>query len=394
MDARNPRGLFGCFDELEDPRMDRTKDHRLDDLLAIAVLATVCGAKGPSDMADFGRDRLDWLQTFLALPNGVPSHDTFGRVLGMLDPDAFERCFSRWVQGLVEASGLKALHIDGKTLRRSFESAGKKTPVHMVSVWASQAELTLAQVATGKGKKRGRSGGNEITAIPKLLDLITLHGAVVTIDAIGCQTKIAKKIIDRGGHYLLAVKDNQPTLHEDLKLLFDEAIANNFEHMGYDVNEQVHGDHGRVETRRVWVTRDVDWLRDRGDWPNLRSAVCVEAKRELPGKAPSVQRRYYITDLDHRKPTSGGGKDAAYFAALVRSHWTIENQLHWCLDIAFDEDHCRVRQGHAAENLARLNRMALNLLKQEKTCKRGLAAKRLRCGWNTDYLLRVLGLMD
>lgn len=388
MDAKTPRGLFGCFDELEDFRMDRTKAHRLDDLLAIAVLATICGARGPSDMADFGRDRFDWLKTFLALPHGIPSHDTFGRVLGMLDPDAFEQCFIRWVKRLADTTGLGALHIDGKTLRRSFESAGKKTPVHMVSVWASKAELALAQVSTRKGKSNKQ--GNEITAIPKLLDLITLHGAVVTIDAIGCQTKIAQKIRDRGGHYLLAVKDNQPSLHEDLKLLFDEAIKHNFEGMGYDFHKQVDGDHGRVETRRVWVTRDVDWLRQRGEWPGLRSVVCVEAVRELPGKAPSVQRRYYITDLDHRQR----GKDAGYFGDLVRHHWTIENQLHWCLDVAFDEDQCRVRQGHAAENMARLNRMALNLLKQEKTCKRGLAAKRLRCGWNQDYLLTVLGLQN
>ena len=247
------------------------------------------------------------------------------------------------------------MHIDGKTLRHSFDTASSKAAVHMVSVWASKAELAMGQVATD-------AKSNEITAIPKLLDLISLHGAVVTIDAMGCQRDIAAKIIDGGGDYILAVKDNQKSLHEDVKLLFDEAIPQNFEGMGYDHCERVEKNGGRIETRRAWVTRDVDWLRERGDWKGLRGVVCVESVRELPGKKPPAQRRYFITSLDHRDR----GKDAAWFAGLIRDHWQIENKLHWSLDVSFDEDACRVRQGHADENLSRLRRIALNLLKQGK----------------------------
>jgi predicted transposase YbfD/YdcC len=310
------------------------------------------------------------------------------RVFAALDPDAFERCFLKWVQGLIKVSDAHALHIDGKTLRRSFDSASKNAALHMVSVWASKAELALAQLTT-------RKKSNEIKAIPQLLDLITIQGAVVTIDAMGCQTAIADKIIAGGGDYILAVKDNQKTLHEEIKLLFSEAIPANFEHMGYDKHETVEKGHGRIETRRVWVTRDVDWLRQRGQWKGLGGAICVEAVREVldPAGGPSkitVQRRYYITSLDHRDR----GKDAAYFARLIRDHWGIENKLHWCLDVAFAEDDCRVRMGHAAENLSRLRRIGLNLLKQEKTTKRGFAGKRLLAGWSNDYLLKVLGVTD
>lgn len=386
MDADAPRDLLGCFDELEDPRVERTKLHRLDDIIAIAILAVVCGAEGWSDVAAFGRSKFDWLKTFLHLPNGIPSHDTFGRVFAALDPDAFERCFLKWVQGLVKVSDARALHIDGKTLRRSFDRASKTASLHMVSVWASKAQLSLAQLATHKKS-------NEIKAIPQLLDLITIHGAVVTIDAMGCQKTIAEKIITGKGHYILAVKDNQPTLHAEIKLLFDEAFASKFEHMGYDFYESVEKGHGRIETRRVWVTRDVDWLRERGEWMGLRGVICVESVREEidPAGGPAkrtVQRRYYITSIDHRER----GKDAAYFAQHIRDHWAIENQLHWGLDVTFAEDDCRVRMGHAAENLSRLRRIALNLLKQEKTAKRGLAGKRLIAGWDNRYLLKVLGV--
>lgn len=388
MDAHNPRDLFACFASLPDPRMDRTKLHRLDDIMAIAICAVICGAEGWTDMADWARDKLDWLKTFLHLPNGVPSHDTFGRVFGKLDPDAFERCFMQWVEGLVQVSGVNALHIDGKTLRRSFDRGSSRAAIHMVSVWASKANLTLGQLATDEKS-------NEITAIPRLLELITLHSAVVTIDAMGCQRDIAAKIIDGGGDYILAVRKNQPTLYEEIELLFDDAIANDFEGMGYDFDEQTDAGHGRVEVRRVWVTRDVDWLREQDLWAGLRSVVCVELTREVidPAGGPpavTVTRRYYISSLDHRER----GRDAAFFANLIRDHWSIENKLHWSLDVAFGEDDSRVRDQHAAENFGRLRRIALNLLKNEKTCKRGIAGKRLHAGWSQQYLLKVIGLGD
>jgi len=390
MDGQSQRDLLRCFDELEDPRMERTRLHRLDDILAIAILAVICGAEGWTDIEEFGKSKFDWLKTILHLPNGIPSHDTFGRVFSLLDPDAFERCFLAWVEELVDVTGEHGLHIDGKTLRHSFDAASSKAAIHMISVWSSKAEMVLSQRATD-------DKSNEITAIPELLDLISLHGAVVTIDAIGCQKSIVAKIVEGGGDYILAVKDNQPTLHEELKLLFDEAIKADFEHMGYDYDEQVEKGHGRIETRRVWVTRDVEWLRARGEWLGLRSVVCVDRERLVLNPAdPSTprktahERRYFISSLDHRDR----GRDARYFGGHIRDHWKVENQLHWSLDVSFSEDASRVRLGHGAENLSRLRRMALNLLKQEKSVKRGIACKRMKAGWDQAYLLKVLRGQD
>ena len=390
MDSHSSRGLLRHFDPLEDPRMDRTRLHRLDDILAIAILAVICGAEGWTDVENFGESKQDWLKTFLHLPNGIPSHDTFGRVFAALDPEAFERCFLAWVQGLIEVTGEQGLRIDGKTLRHSFDTASAKAAIHMISAWSSQAELVLGQQSTD-------DKSNEITAIPKLLDLISLYGAVVTIDALGCQKTIVEQIVEGGGDYILAVKDNQPTLHQELKLLFDEAITRQFEHMGYDYHEQVEKNHGRLETRRVWVTREVQWLRDRGEWTGLRSAVRVERERQLldpvnPAKPRKIEREqhHFIASLDHRDP----GRDAAYFGRHIRDHWHVENKLHWSLDVSFAEDASRVRQGHAAENLSRLRRIALNLLKKEKTCKRSIRAKRLKAGWDHDYLIKLLGVKD
>lgn len=388
MESHRSRGLLRHFDSLDDPRMDRTRLHRLDDILAIAILAVICGAEGWTDVENFGESKRDWLKTFLHLPHGIPSHDTFGRVFAALDPEAFERCFLAWVQGLIEASGEQGLRIDGKTLRHSFDAASSKAAIHMVSVWSSKAELVLSQQATD-------DKSNEITAIPRLLNLISLHGAVVTIDAMGCQKDIAGRIIQGGGDYILAVKDNHPTLHEELKLLFDEAITHRFEGMGYDYHETVEKNRGRLETRRVWVTREVQWLRDRGEWAGLRSVVRVERERQLldpahPGKVRKIEREqhHFISSLDHRDR----GRDAAYFGRHIREHWHVENKLHWSLDVSFAEDASRVRQGHAPENLSRLRRIGLNLLKQEKTCKRSIRAKRLKAGWDHDYLLKLIGL--
>lgn len=386
MEAKASRGLFACFAELEDPRMERTRAHRLDDMLAIAILAVISGAQGPTHMADFARQKIDWLKTFLHLPNGAPSHDTFGRVLAMLDPDAFEQCLLTWINALVDSTGQQALHIDGKTLRNSFDSASQTAAVHMISVWSSKAQATLAQISTDQKS-------NEITAIPRLLDLITLHGAVVTIDAMGCQRDIAEKIIKDRGDYILAVKDNQSSLHEEIKLLFDEALAHDFEGMSYDRYEHTEKGHGRIETRRVWVTRDVDWLRAGGKWKGLRSVVCVESVRQVLDPAggaarSSTQRRYFISSLDHRNRAH----TAAYFAQTIRAHWGVENQLHWSLDVTFREDACRLNQGHAAENFSRLCRTALNLLKQEKASKLSLPRKRLKASWDTTYALQILGL--
>lgn len=384
MDAKAPRDLFDCFSQITEPRMSNKCDHRLDDILALTLMAVICGASGPAQIEDFGHARQDQLKEILHLPNGIPSHDTIGRVLGLLDPDAFERCLLAWIEGLIRVSGQKALNIDGKTLRRSFDTASGKLPIHMVSVWASKAELALAQISTDVKS-------NEITAIPRLLDLITLHGAVVTIDAMGCQRDIAAKIIERGADYILAVKDNQPTLHADLKLLFDEAIANDFEGMGYDYFQQTEKGHGRIETRRVWVTRDVDWLREEGKWAGLRGVVCVESHRQVldpAGGKPkvSVQRRYFITSVDHRQR----GRHADYFATTIREHWGIENKLHWRLDVVFGEDDCRLRQGRAAENMSRVKRVAINLLRQDKSSKLSIPRKRLRAALDPEYTLKLL----
>ncbi len=384
MERQGPGGLLRHFETLQDPRMDRTRLHRLDDIIAIAILAVTCGAESWVDLEQFGKAKHDWLKTFLHLPHGIPSHDTFGRVFAAIDPDAFEQCFYQWVQGLIEASDTGALHIDGKTLRRSFDAASGKAALHMVSVWASKAELALAQCAS-------EQKSNEITAIPRLLDLITLHGAVVTIDAMGCQRDIAGKIIDEGGDYILAVKGNQAELHEDVKRLFDDAKQHNFEQMGYDFYQATEKGHGRIETRKVWVTREIDWLRQRGQWKHLRSVVCVECERHVMDPAGgagkrSTETRYYISSIDHRQR----GRDAAWFAQTIRSHWSIENKLHWSLDVSFAEDQCRVRQGHGDENLARLRRLSLNLLKRERSAKVGIAGKRRKAGWDNRYLLKVL----
>lgn len=367
--------ISAYFKDLPDPRGDHGKRHRLTDMMAITICAVVCGADGWVEVEDFGKAREGWLKLFLPLPHGIPSHDTFGRVFAALDPAAMERCFLDWTAALAKKmSKGQLIAIDGKTLRRSFDRAGRRAAIHMVNAWCSTNRLVLGQLATDLKS-------NEITAIPKLLELLDLQGAIVTIDAIGCQKDIAAGIVEGGGDYLLQIKANQPTLHEEVKLLFDEAIAHRWRHMGYARHETVEKDHGRIETRRLYSTWEVGWSADRDAWPALGSFACVESTRQVDGET-STERRYYLSSLD--------GRDARQMLEAVRGHWSVENSLHWSLDVTFREDDCRVRQGHAAEHLARFRRMALGLLKREPTFKAGLKRKRLRCALDHDYLLKVL----
>jgi predicted transposase YbfD/YdcC len=346
----------------------------LTDVLTLAICGVICGADSWTEVAQFGRAKEAWFKTFLSLPHGIPSHDTFGRVFAALDPAGFERCFQDWMQALVQKSHGRLIAVDGKTLRRSFEHAWQRTAIHMVSAFSSANSLTFGQLTT-------EAKSNEITAIPRLLKLLDLKGAIITIDAMGCQKEIARQIVEQGGDYVLAVKENQPTLHQKVKALMDEAWLEGFAGMRHDGFKQTEGDHGRIETRQVWCTPEVHWIKESQEWPGLRSLVAIESTRTV-GVQTTIERRYYISSLE--------GTDARAMAAIVRGHWSIENQLHWSLDMAFREDESRIRRGHAAENFSRLRRIALNLLKREKTNKVGIKAKRLRAGWDHDYLLRVL----
>lgn len=363
------------FATVPDPRVNRTKEHDLVDIITIAICAFICGAQGWTDVEEFGHDKHSWLRTFLHLPNGIPSHDTFGRVFAMLDGRAFAQCFTDWVKALCEDFAGEVVSIDGKTLRRSLDKASLKSALHLVSAWADDACLSLGQVAVD-------DKSNEITAIPKLLEILDISGATVTIDAIGCQKKIAQQIIKQDGDYVLAVKENQPVLFDQVRRVMHEIADHPVASLSYDYHESTNGGHGRVEVRKVWCTDHINDAMARLDpWESLRQFAMVERHRTV-GKTTSVERAYYIASQSH--------VSAKWLAHAIRSHWAIENKLHWSLDVAFDEDHCRVRIGHAAENMALLRKIALNLIKNEKTCKRGLAAKRLKAGWSHDYLLKVL----
>ena len=375
MEAEVNGGFLRYFRELPDPR-GPNRLHRLTDMLVIALCAVICGANGWTDVALFGRCKQKWFETFMELPHGIPSHDTFGRVFARLNPEAFERCFLAWMSALLEVTGGRLVAIDGKSIRRSFEHAWDKSGMaHLVSAFVSANRLVLGQVATVDKE-------NEITAIPKLLELLDLREAVVTIDALGCQKGIAGKIVEAGGDYVLAVKENQPTLHRTVKALMEEALLEGFRGMSHGVYEETEGDHGRLETRRVWLTDEIHHLRGLEDWTNLNSLVMVESRRQVIRREESVERRFYISSLR--------GTDARRVAGYVRGHWGIENGLHWQLDVSFREDERRIRKGHGAENFSRLCRLGLNLLKRDKTKKVGIAGKRLAAGWDHDYLLNLL----
>ena len=366
--------IMDHFADLPDPRDARGLRHRLSDMLAIAICAVICGADDWEEVALFGEAKARFFGSFLELSHGVPSHDTFGRVFAALDPEALESCLASWMRALGQSSAGQLIAIDGKTLRRSFDRAAGKAAIHMVSAWAAENELVLGQLVTD-------AKSNEVTAIPKLLELLDLRGATVTLDAEGCQKEIARTIHEGQGDYVLALKANQPTLYEEVRLFLDDAIATGGKGVALAFHQSTEGDHGRIETRRCWVTPDVDWFEDRAQWKGLKSLAAVECERSV-GDKTTCERRYFISSLP--------GIDAEAMAQAVRSHWGIENKLHWVLDVVFNEDSSRMRKRHSAENYSRLRRIALNRLKQESTARLSIAKKRLKAGWDHDYLLKLL----
>ncbi|HEY7711871.1 MAG TPA: ISAs1 family transposase [Candidatus Entotheonella sp.] len=313
-------------------------------------------------------DRPPW-----ELPHGIPSHDTFRRVLSRLKPDELTQCFVRWTEALRESLDGDIIAIDGKTLRRSFDHAASQGAIHMVSAWANAHRLVLGQLKVD-------DKSNEITAIPALLRMLELEGAIVTIDAMGCQKEIAKTITEQGADYVLALKDNHPTLHGEVELLFEDIKAERLDGITTARHTTVDADHGRLETRHYWITSDIECLGVKGSWANIASVGWVESHREVGGKV-SIEQRFFLTSLP---------SDAVRFGQAVREHWGVENSLPWVLDVSFREDDCRIRQGHGAQNLAVLRHMALNLLRREVGHKRGIKARRKRAGWDRDYLFQVL----
>ena len=373
MSATGNPVFLECFGRIEDPRMDRQKQHKLIDIIAIAVCATIAGADGWVDIALFGRSKEAWLRTFLDLENGIPSHDTFGRVFSLLAPATFQQAFREWIYAIQgKLKGVVA--IDGKTARGSHDRANGKQAIHIVSAWAVENGLALGQVKVD-------DKSNEITAIPELLRLLKLNGCLVTIDAMGCQRDIAQNILDAGGDYLLAVKDNQETLAEDVEQEFKHAQADGFAHMDHLYREVIDKGHGRIEKRQYWYTHDVQGLGTLERWPKLRGMVLCRATRTAKGET-SVEDRYFITSCIH--------DDVAVIADAIRNHWAIENGLHWVLDMAFLEDQSRIRSGYAAENIATIRKIAINALKKNTTKKASVRAKRKLTGWDNLYMQEIL----
>lgn len=364
------------FSKVTDPRKDRTKEHKLIDLIAIAICGVICGAEGWTDIENFGKSKEIWLRTFLELPNGIPSHDTFGRVFSMIDAQQFQLAFWEWVWAVNDIIQGQIINLDGKCLRGSDEQRLGKRAIYMVSAWAAENEIVL-------GQRKVDEKSNEITAIPELLKMLAIAGCVVTIDAMGTQTHIAQTIVQAQADYVLSVKENQGHLFEDISVLFAVDQAHDFKYAEYEYKKTINKGHGRIEIRECYSTSNPAYLRlirNLDNWVGLKSIAMVICTRLLGDKS-TKEVRYYITSLS---------SNAERILYAVRTHWSIENKLHWVLDVALNEDRSRVRKDQAPENLAVLRHIALNLLKQEKTAKGGIHAKQLQAAWNNEYLLKVL----
>lgn len=361
--------LITTLEEVADPRVDRSKDHDLVDLLVIALCTILCGGDSFYDMEEFAEVRLSWLKTFLRLRNGAPSHDTFNRVFQALDGRQLADSLSRWTQSVRTVLGGEVVALDGKSVRRAF-NRGEDFRV-IVSAWATESGLLL-------GQRKVRDKSNEITVVPELLQALELAGCIVTADAMHCQKNIAKEIIEADADYVLALKGNQGTAFAEVKTFLDDAVSRADKALVF--LETVEKGHGRLEERRYWQTEKVDWYADREQWEGLRSVGMVESVREINGQR-TVERRYYLSSLS---------ADIARFAKAVRGHWSIENQLHWVLDVVFGEDQARARTEQAAENLAAMRRLAVNLLRRDKQCKRSIKGKLMRAAIDPNYLRHVL----
>lgn len=365
------------FGNLKDPRAAHSILHKLIDILIITICAVISGADDFVAIAEYGKEKEEWLKTFLELGNGIPSVDTFERLFARLKPEALQTSFISWMEAAHESTEGELINIDGKTLRGAKEAGNSRSLIHMVSVWSASQHLVL-------GQKKVDEKSNEITAIPQLLKMLVIRGSVVSIDAMGCQTEIAKTIIEQGADYVLALKGNQGSLHDDVRQLFKSAYELNFKNIEHQFYETVEKGHGRIETRRYWTMGNTEYLIGAEKWTDLKSIGMVESERTING-ITSTEQRYYLLSFE---------SDAQKFSESVRNHWSIENQLHWILDVGFNEDASQACRGYSAENLAVIRHIGLNLLSRDKKSKVGVKTKRLKAGWNNNYLKTVLEALN